>query len=164
MSTFVRMNIREMNPTDIGWIKELFKKRWGGEFIVTNGIIHRPEDLAGFVGVVVGENAGLVTYKIAEHEIEIVSLDSLRENQGIGTRLLERILELAREQKLTRIFTITTNDNLDALRFWQKRNFRLVRVYKNALEKTRKLKPQVPEIGNYGIPLRDEIELEYKVS
>ena len=54
----------------------------------------------------------------------------------------------------------TTNDNLNALRFYQKRGFVLVAVHRNAMEQARKLKPEIPLIGNDGIPLRDEIELE----
>ncbi len=153
--------IRLTDSHDSKWIKELFRKRWGGEFIITRGIIHRPEDLTGFLAEVGGEKVGLVTLKISNQDLEIVSLDSLREKQGIATRLVEKIKELAKEHNLTRVFTITSNDNLDALRFWQKRNFRLVRIYKDAFEITRKLKPQVPRIGNFGIPLRDELELEY---
>ena len=58
------------------------------------------------------------------------------------------------------LWLITTNDNINALRFYQKRGFMLVAVHRNALELSRKLKPEIPMIGNDGIPLRDEIELE----
>ena len=56
--------------------------------------------------------------------------------------------------------TTTLNDDLDALKFWQKRGFRLVSAYLNAMEAARKLKPQLPVAGENGIPLRDEIEME----
>jgi hypothetical protein len=55
---------------------------------------------------------------------------------------------------------ITTNDNTKALRFWQKRGFRLAAVHRNAVEKSRKIKPEIPLTGNDGIPIKDEIELE----
>jgi hypothetical protein len=55
---------------------------------------------------------------------------------------------------------ITTNDNVAALRFYQKRGFTLAALHKNALEQSRRLKPQIPLLGLDGIPLRDEIELE----
>jgi hypothetical protein len=55
---------------------------------------------------------------------------------------------------------ITTNDNLHALGFYQKRGFRLVAVHSNALAASRKIKPSIPDFGMHGIPLRDEIELE----
>ncbi len=51
-------------------------------------------------------------------------------------------------------------DNMNALRFYQKRRFRLIAVFPNALEESRKLKPEIPLTGIDGIPLRDEIELE----
>jgi hypothetical protein len=49
---------------------------------------------------------------------------------------------------------------MNALRFYQKRGFVLVALHRNALELSRKLKPEISLIGNAGIPLRDEIELE----
>jgi ribosomal protein S18 acetylase RimI-like enzyme len=59
-----------------------------------------------------------------------------------------------------RLWLITTNDNTDALRFYQKHGFMLVAVHRNAIEESRKLKPEIPLIGNNNIPIRDEIELE----
>lgn len=58
------------------------------------------------------------------------------------------------------IRSLSPDDNLNALRFYQKRGFVLVAIYRNALDIARKLKPEIPLIGNDGIPLRDEIELE----
>ncbi len=59
-----------------------------------------------------------------------------------------------------RLVVVTTNDNLNALRFYQKRGFILVQLRPNALARSRQLKPQIPLVGMDGIPLRDEIELE----
>ena len=56
---------------------------------------------------------------------------------------------------------ITTNDHVDALRFYQRRGFQLAAVHRGAVEDSRgKLKPEIPVVGAYGIPLRDEIELD----
>ena len=68
--------------------------------------------------------------------------------------------QAAREAGCGRVWLITTNDNLRALRFYQRRGFRLVAVHPDALERSRELKPSIPEIGLDGIPLRDELELE----
>ena len=54
---------------------------------------------------------------------------------------------------------MTTNDNLHALRFYQRKGFTLAGLRPNALAQTRKQKP-VPLLGADGIPIRDEIELE----
>jgi len=89
-----------------------------------------------------------------------VTLASDRPSQGIGSRLIERVVEVARRRKLRRVWLITTNDNVDALRFYQKRGFALVAVYPRAVERSRLVKPEISLSGNDGIPIRDEIELE----
>jgi hypothetical protein len=53
----------------------------------------------------------------------------------------------------------TTNDNLTALRFYQRRGFRIAAVRPGAVAAARRLKPTIPELGEHGIPIRDEIEL-----
>ena len=95
-------------------------------------------------------------------ESEIITINSLLENKGIGTTLLNEAVN-AHARPVRRVLVITTNDNLDALRFWQKRGFTLVTIYPNAMESTRRLKPAVPIIGDNGIPIRDEIELELRL-
>ena len=107
-----------------------------------------------------GQIAGLLTYRICGSEMEILSLDSLRANRGIGTRLLREAIAEAKRSRCSKIRLITTNDNLNALRFYQKRGFDMVRLYRDALEHARKIKPQIPLRGNDGIPIRHEIELE----
>ena len=92
--------------------------------------------------------------------MEILSLDSLHEYKGIGTLLLNAAIGKARDSGLERIMLITTNDNLPALRFYQKRGFDLVQIRRNALEQARKIKPEIPLIGMDGIPIKHEIELE----
>jgi len=67
---------------------------------------------------------------------------------------------MAMNAECRRLWLITTNDNLRALGFYQKRGMTLVAVYRNAMEAARRLKPQIPMIGQNGIPLKDEIELE----
>lgn len=80
---------------------------------------------------------------------------------GTGTALVEAVRLPARRQGCTRLWVITTNDNVDAVRFYQRRGFRLVRVHRRAADRSRaSLKPETPEVGAYGIAKRDEIELE----
>jgi ribosomal protein S18 acetylase RimI-like enzyme len=106
----------------------------------------------------------LVTFFIKDHECEITSLDSLREGQGIGSMLVDMALKEARARDCKRLFLITTNDNLWALAFYQKRGFELVAVYRGAVNESRKRKPSIQLVGMNGIPLRDEIELEIKLA
>lgn len=103
---------------------------------------------------------GLLTYIVYENILEITSLDSLRENQGIGSTLVSMAVREAKESGLQRIVLITTNDNINAIRFYQKRGFDMVRLFRNAVDTARKLKPEIPLIGENGIPLHHEIEFE----
>jgi GNAT superfamily N-acetyltransferase len=104
-----------------------------------------------------------VTYHIEGDACEIVSLDSLVEGIGIGAALIEAVKDAALAAGCTRLWLITTNDNLHALRLYQKRGFVLAALHRNALEVSRRLKPQIPLVGLDGIPLRDEIELEMRL-
>ena len=74
--------------------------------------------------------------------------------------LLNEAVKEAIVKGCSKIILITTNDNLSALRFYQKRGFDMVTLYRNAVEQSRKLKPQIPLLGADGIPIRHEIELE----
>ena len=103
---------------------------------------------------------GLVTYTFFGDICEIVSLDSKKENIGIGSALLEEIVKVAINYKCKKMRLITTNDNMRALQFYQKRGYCLTKLYPNAMEEVRKVKPDVPILGDNDIPLRDEIELE----
>jgi N-acetylglutamate synthase-like GNAT family acetyltransferase len=116
--------------------------------------------LPGFVALYKGEKVGLVTYNILEGSCEIVTLNSTYPSSGVGTALIQAVKDIAIKSECKRLWLITTNDNTHALRFYQKRGFVLVAVHRNALEQSRKLKPEISLIGNDGIPLRDEIELE----
>jgi hypothetical protein len=80
--------------------------------------------------------------------------------QGVGTALIEAVKVAAIEAGCRRLWLMTTNDNLHALGFYQRRGFRLVAVYPGAVDAARLLKPEIPLLGNDGIPIRDEIELE----
>jgi DNA-3-methyladenine glycosylase I len=120
--------------------------------------------LPGFVASGADDRpVGLVTYQVVGNACEVVTLNSVDENRGVGTALLEAVREVAAQARCERIWLITTNDNLRALGFYQKRGYRLVAVHRDALEQSRRLKPSIPQISTNGIPLRDEIELEYPV-
>ena len=154
------MNIRSLSPADCDWVTRHVREHWGAEIVVAHGTLYHPAALPGFVAEMAGEVAGLVTFHIAGDACEIVTLDSLHPDQGIGTALIEAVKAAAGAAGCRRLWLITTNDNLHALGFYQKRGFRLVAVHPGAVDAARKLKPEIPLIGNDGIPIRDEIELE----
>jgi GNAT superfamily N-acetyltransferase len=107
---------------------------------------------------------GVLTYVIRGGECEILTLHAEHRLQGTGTALIEAVKTVAQRAGCTRLWLMTTNDNVDALRFYQRRGFRLVKLHADAVDHSRtRLKPEIPRTGNYGIALRDELELEAKV-
>jgi len=152
--------IRKFDDFHRMWARRLLTDRWGSSSIVSRGRIHNADALPGFVAMAGGAPKGLITYRIEENQCEIISLDSLAEGSGIGTALLGAVLDVARSSGCVRMWLITTNDNTSALRFWQRRGFEIVALYRGAVGESRKLKPEIPYLGSTGIPIRDEIELE----
>jgi ribosomal protein S18 acetylase RimI-like enzyme len=152
--------LRRITEHDLPRLRQMWRKNWGDEFIVMHGVIYHPDKLEGFIAYDGSEWVGEITYDFSDGDCEVVSLDSEREGQGLGTKLINAVVEEARKRECRRVFLITTNDNLNALGFYQKRGFELVMINRGAVNESRKIKPSIPLIGMNNIPLRDEIELE----
>jgi ribosomal protein S18 acetylase RimI-like enzyme len=152
--------LRRLIQDDLPRLRQFWIEHWGGEEMIAHGKIYRVEQLEGFVIENEKEWIGLLTFFIEGDECEVTSLDSLRAGQGLGSTLMDKAIEEARARNCERLFLITTNDNLNALGFYQKRGLAIVAVYPGAVNESRKIKPGIPLVGMNGIPLRDEIELE----
>lgn len=154
------ITLRIITKQDREWLTHFAIERWGTPTVVGHGTVYEIAAFPGFIAEDEGECVGVITYHQEGQACEIVSIDSLRPESGVGTRLIEAVKDVALRAGCKRLWLVTTNDNLNALRFYQKRNFVLTALRCNALEESRKLKPEIPLIGEYGIPLRDELELE----
>ena len=150
-------NLRRINPGDLPRLRQFWVEHWGGEEMIVHDQVFRPEQLDGFV---TEDWTGVVTFIIHNDQCEILSLDSLEEGLGTGTALISAVVNEAKSRNCRRLFLSTTNDNLHALGFYQKRGFELAAFRRGAVNETRKIKPGIPRVGENGIPLRDEIELE----
>jgi len=145
-------------------LKEFFIKHWGSDYIVSRGHKFYGDQLPYIMATNEdNEIVGLLTYNINENMCEVISIDSLMPNQGIGSMLMNRMIEIAKANQFSRLWLITTNDNTDSMRFYQKSGFVFKAVHINAIEKSRKLKKSIPKLGFYNIPIRDEIEFEYPI-
>jgi len=152
--------IRRLTQADLPLLRQVWKENWGDEFVVAHGVVYRPDPLDGFIALDGQEWVGEITFIFSQDGCEIVTLDSLREGQGLGTKLINSVIAEARKQNCKRVFLITTNDNLNALGFYQKRGFEMVKINRGAVNESRKIKPGIPLIGMNNIPLRYELELE----
>ena len=157
------ISIKPVEENDSEWIKTLLEKRWGSINIVARSKIVNAARIPRFKAILNGENVGLITYLIDNGNCEIVTLDSLLKGKGVGSRLIEEIIKIAKDHKCKRVWLITTNDNIKAQEFYKKRGFSVVAIHKNAMEQSRKLKPKIPLIGKNGIPIEDEVEMEIRL-
>jgi ribosomal protein S18 acetylase RimI-like enzyme len=153
-------SIRPLGPGDRSWVDQAMRTEWGAQTVVVHQVLYRPSELSGFVAEQGVEKVGLLTYQIAGRECEIVTLNSWHDGRGIGTALIEAVQKICHVTDCSRLWLITTNDNTPALRFYQKRGFRIAAVHIGAVEDDRRLKPEIPASGLDGIPILDEIELE----
>lgn len=137
--------------------------RWFTLTMAVRGEAVDMAELPGFVWLQEGRILGLVTYRMLNGGCEIMSLDSLRENQGIGSALIAQVVSTARDAGCAAVTLITSNDNIRALAFYQKRGFDMAAFYRDSVAAARIIKPDIPLIGDHGIPLRHEIEFEMKL-
>jgi ubiquinone/menaquinone biosynthesis C-methylase UbiE len=154
----------QIGPCGDEEISRVWRERWGGDTVVSRGRLHHPCDVTGIGCYEHGTLTGLATYRIDGIACELVSVDSMLADSGVGTRLLEEVIGAARAAGCSRLWLITTNDNVDALDFYQRRGWDIVGFHREALSDSRRLKPQIPETGAHGIAVRHEIELERRLS
>lgn len=144
------------DPADL---RAFLVRAWHAETVVAHGELLQPATLPGFVVRDGGAIVGHAAYRIGGTACELVSIAADPPGTGIGSVLFDAVLAAAREAGCASLWLTTTNDNLDALRFYQRRGMRLVALRAGAVAEARRLKPQVPDIGANGIPLRDELDL-----
>ena len=152
--------VEEIRESDRKLISDFLTHQWGSHLSVSKGKLHNLVQLPGFICLEYSRIIGLVTYNIEEKDCEIVTLDSRKTSQGLGTQLINKVMEKARKSGCRRVWLITTNDNTRAIGFYQKRGFEWVGFYKDAMVEARKLKPEIPELGINNIPIKHEIEFE----
>ena len=111
-----------------------------------------------------GELAGVATSSVdgaGAAELVALAVGAGHRRQGHGAALVGAVLRATAAHGATRVWLVTTNDNLDALGVYQRQGFRLVEVRRDGVDRARRLlKPSIPETGEHGIALHDELVLE----
>jgi ribosomal protein S18 acetylase RimI-like enzyme len=154
----IEIKVEESKPENI---HEFIQAYWGSDIVVANNRVYKASELEGFSAFAKGYLAGLLSYSVHKNILNIISLNSIRESIGIGSKLIEHTIKFAMENNMKYIRLFTTNDNTNALKFYQKRGFDIKKVRINQIEKSRKIKPQIPLTGFDDIKIKHEIELEY---
>lgn len=155
------MEIRPIDPGDQPFIRRLMQSEWGSPMIASYRRMIDATALPGFIVVVDDAIAGVITYDRMDTDCEIVTLNSLRERMGVGTALVKAVTDQARADGCSRVWLVTTNDNIPAIRFYQRRGFTLVAAYINEIQEMRKQKPSIPKIGMENIPIEHMLAFTY---
>jgi GNAT superfamily N-acetyltransferase len=154
----VEFDIRPV--TDRAFLDELLRLRWSGGALMLRGKIVHPKDVEAIAAYHDGRLAGVATWRLEGPVIYLATLNNITEQRGVGVVLLEAIKQLGRQKGSALLRVIVTNDNLNALGFYQRRGFRIIAVHPGAIDTIRGLLPNIPTMGANRIPIRDEIELE----
>lgn len=151
------MNYSNITEENKKTVMSFLKEQWYTLNMVVSGRIIDMTKVDGIVVFEEDEIIGLITY-IWEGDIcEIISLDSEIEGKGIGTILIDKVCEIARSNGCKEVKVITTNDNVRAMEFYQKKGFRLVEVKFNEVNQSRSIKPEIPLIADNGIEIMHEL-------
>ncbi|PKO01900.1 MAG: GNAT family N-acetyltransferase [Chloroflexi bacterium HGW-Chloroflexi-5] len=151
--------ILPLDSGDFEQVKEIIIKEWGSDYVIIHGDIIHPAELPGYKVMDDEKLVGLVTCLIKGQECEIVTLNSFREGEGIGDALIQVVESYALSHQCKTCKLVTTNDNLNALGFYQRRGFYISEVSPGAVDEARKVKISIPLAGENGISIHDEITL-----
>lgn len=152
--------VRAVLPDEHDWLTAHLQLAWGGATIVSRGSVRDASGLPALVCTQGSELLGLATYEITGEECELVTLEAFRPREGVGSALLEAVVAAAREHDCARLCLVTTNDNVTAQRFYENRGLRFVALQAGAVDEARKLKPEIPLVGEGGVEIHDELEYE----
>lgn len=149
---------RSIEPADKQIVSQLLIEHWGTEVVVSRGKAWRPAELPGMLAETQGQIVGLITWRVDNLSTEIVTLNSFSEGRGVGAALLKEAENVARKAGQTDLWLVSTNDNVRAIGFYQKCGWEMAAFHRNALDISRRVKPEIPLRGYNDIPIVHEIE------
>jgi ribosomal protein S18 acetylase RimI-like enzyme len=119
------------------------------------------DQMPALVAVMHADPSGALAYRLLGDALHIVALatDPMWQRSGVGGYLMAEAELLARRLNLRRLVVATTNDNLPALYFYQRRGYRLTALVPESIT----MHTHQELAGFAGIPVRDEIRLEKRI-
>lgn len=157
------LEVRDFRPADREWARRLIGHHQGGDHRVARlGELIDPTDMEGIVAELDGRPVGLLTVHESDRGLEVLTLHSQVSGVGAGTRLLETALRVADASRAPRLWLVTTNDNVAAIRWYLRRGLSVAAVHTGAVDRDRDaVNPAIPRKNpETGLPIRDLVELE----
>jgi ribosomal protein S18 acetylase RimI-like enzyme len=156
------VQLRRVTDDDRPWIAETLSGAFASPRVVSKGrVVDDASQLDGFLVETDGRPIGCALWNEDGGDAELVAIVTTYRGVGAGVALLDAVIGHARESRWRRLWLITTNDNTDAIRLYQRAGWQWVAWHRDAVAVSRALKPELPEIGSHGIPIVHEIEFEY---
>lgn len=153
------VQVRAAGDGDRGYVDATHAATWGGPLVARLGELVDLSTLPALIATIDGEMAGVLAYLAKGSQWEVVSLAVGVPGRGVGSALLAAVRAMAERAGAKRLWLITTNENVRAIRFYQRNGLDLAALHRDGVTRSRALKPSIPlEID--GIPLRHELEFE----
>jgi ribosomal protein S18 acetylase RimI-like enzyme len=158
-------SIRALERAHIEAAARLLDNELGGRRQARLGQTHDVLAFPGFGAWDADALVGVATYAIDGDRAELAAIAVSADHRlrRIGSELIDAVTRAARSAGVHELWLVTTNDNVDALRLYQRREFRLTALRPGAVDQARALKPTIPTLGRYGIQLRDELVLTLRL-
>ena len=153
----------EIRDADRAEVAEFIERHWGSKISMSHGKAFYPHKEQGFVERRDGAIVGLLTYHLDEEGMEVLTLNSTLEGEGIGSSLMLNAIEAARKKGCRKIWLATTNDRLRVIDFYQRLGFRMTAINLGVVDEARRIKPQIPFVGERGVPVHDEVVMELAI-
>jgi len=150
--------VREATDADRVAARELFARDFGRTKIVAYGAVMDIDQMPALVAVRYADPSGALAYRLHGDALHIVALatDPMWQRSGVGGHLVAEAELIARRLNLRRLVVSTTNDNLPALYFYQRRGYRMTDFVPSSI-----IMHTGQEVAGFaGIPVRDEVRLE----
>jgi ribosomal protein S18 acetylase RimI-like enzyme len=154
--------VHEATDGERALVRDLFHRDFGRTRIIAFGEVLNVDEMPALVATMHEEVSGALAYRLLGDGLHIVALatDALWQRSGIGGHLVAEAELLARRLFLSRVVVTTTNDNLPALYFYQRRGYRLTALIAGSV-----LSGSAGALNGFaGIPVRDEVHLEKPIA
>lgn len=152
------VTVRQATDDDRARVTALFVTDFGRSKFIAFGEEFQAETVPAIVAEMDGDLAGALAYRLQPGELQIVALatDPEWQRSGVGGQLVDHAERVAQEAGVSHVTVATTNDNLPALYFYQRRGYRLTEVVVDAVASAN---DGATIVGFAGIVIRDEFHL-----
>lgn len=151
---------RALTSRDRRWVRTTLVRNWTSATVARRGELIDATRLRGFVALVGGTRAGLALVDVRGEDYEVVAISTSRPRRGIGRALMQHCVDDARASGCSRVWLVTTNNNIGAIAFYERFGMKLCAVHRGAVSQARALKSSIPLLDGHGVPINDELEFE----